>query len=201
MLTITRDEPFPLSGTFHPVLFPNVMIFGGGERKKSGIIKQHLSAHCWAFFNLSKHQLLNGLKSSSLSREDVQACRGLLEGTRYKWILSLGGHKGAGIPGFQSQFVWNQLLRPESKSWDTLLSSFPMPCPWASTQHPAELVFCQSHPGFGNQEGGLGNTVFKNHRDIYKRAPGGMGLLSSALYSGVLSKRFFFPVLGGSNLL
>lgn len=69
VLTITRDEPFPLSGTFHPVLFPNVMIFGGGERKKSGIIKQHLSAHCWAFFNLSKHQLLNGLKSSSLSRE------------------------------------------------------------------------------------------------------------------------------------
>lgn len=45
VLTIACDEPFPLSGTFHPVLFPNenepelVMIFGGGERKNSGIIK------------------------------------------------------------------------------------------------------------------------------------------------------------------
>lgn len=86
-----------------------------------------------------------------------------------------------------------------------IVCSAASPChvlgPAPSPQHAAELVFLQPPSGFRNQEGGLGNTMFKNHRDIYKRAPGGMGIPSSALYSGVLSKRFFFPFLRGSNLL
>lgn len=115
-----------------------------------------------------------------------------MEGTRHKWILLLGGHahEGAGVPGFQPQFVWNQVLWPESKSWDTLPGSVPVPLPLcmacgrsASTQHLSDLVSCESPPGFRNQDDDLGDIMFKNHRDIYRQVPGGTGLLSTALCS------------------
>lgn len=71
------------------------------------------------------------------------------------------------------------------------------------TQQPSELVCCESPPGFRNQEEGLGNNMSKNHRDIYKQTPGGMGLHCAVLsrLSGVLSNVFFFPILGGSSML
>lgn len=71
--TMTCDEPFPLSGSLHPALPPStnepelMLIFGAGEGKKLGTIKQHLSAHGFVslLYKSQQESLLNVMKSCS----------------------------------------------------------------------------------------------------------------------------------------